>query len=312
MATRWTAQQIPDQKGRKVVVTGANSGIGLEAAKALAHQGAHVIMACRSMEKAEAAMRLVCDEVPDASIETVPLDLADLDSVALAADRILDGHGCIDVLINNAGVMALPRRLTRDGFEMQLGTNHLGHFAFTGRLLPALLSSTSARVVNVSSMAHRIGRLRLDDLQGERRYTRWGAYGQSKLANLLFTFELQRRFERDGLSIMSIACHPGYANTHLQLVAAEEADSAWRKAFWRLVNTYIAQSAAMGALPTLFAATDPTACGGDFIGPGGVTQMAGHPVKVQPAGHARSLSGAAGLWEQSVTLTGVAFEALTA
>jgi NAD(P)-dependent dehydrogenase (short-subunit alcohol dehydrogenase family) len=310
MGSRWTTDQIADQRGRVAVITGANSGIGLEATRALAQKGACVVMACRNAHKADAAMAEVRETVPEASLEFVALDLASLASVAAAAETILARHPVIDLLINNAGVMALPRRLTEDGFEMQLGTNHLGHFALTGRLLGAVLAAEAPRVVNVSSLAHRIGHVRLDDLQSARGYSRWGAYGQSKLANLLFTFELHHRLEAVGSRALSVACHPGYANTHLQLVAAEEADSTWRQGFWRLVNTHIAQSAAMGALPTLYAATASTVQGGDFIGPGGRTQMVGYPVKVQPNGRARSRSTATSLWERSVALTGVPFEGL--
>lgn len=312
MGSRWTTDDMADQRGRVAVITGANSGIGFEAARALAAKGAHVVMACRSAPKADAAMTELRAELNSPSLEFVTLDLASLTSVAAASDAILGRHPAIDLLINNAGVMALPRRLTEDGFEMQLGTNHLGHFALTGRLLPGLMAADAPRVVQVSSLAHRIGRVRLDDLQSERGYTRWGAYGQSKLANLLFAFELHRRLEASGSTALSVACHPGYANTHLQLVAAEEAGSRWRQGFWRVVNTHIAQSAAMGALPTLYAATAPTVRGADFIGPRGRTQMAGYPVKVQTSGRARSRSTARGLWERSEALTGVRFDGLGA
>jgi NAD(P)-dependent dehydrogenase (short-subunit alcohol dehydrogenase family) len=214
------------------------------------------------------------------------------------------------VLCNNAGVMAIPRRTTADGFEMQLGTNHLGHFALTGLLLESLLATPGARIVNVSSNAHHFGRMRFDDLQGERRYRKWLAYGQSKLANLLFTSELARRLAARGADAIALACHPGYAATNLQGVGPRMAGSRVREVFWRRVTGLLAQSASMGALPTLYACASPQARNGDYVGPDGFAAQSGHPVAQQPSARARDAAAAARLWEISRELTGVRFDAL--
>ncbi len=212
----WTAADIPDQKGRTILITGANSGLGLQTATALAGAGATVLMACRNAEKAAAARAQVEAAVAGADVEFVPLDLADLSSVEAAADAVAARPRPLDVLVNNAGVMAPPQRRTADGFELQLGTNHLGHFALTGRLIEKLLAADAPRIVNVSSTAHRIGRMDFDDLGWEQGYSRWPAYGRSKLANLLFTVELARRAEAAGTGLVAAAAHPGYAATNLQ------------------------------------------------------------------------------------------------
>jgi NAD(P)-dependent dehydrogenase (short-subunit alcohol dehydrogenase family) len=217
MMNHWTAEDIPDQTGKIVIVTGANSGLGFEDTRALAKKGASVVMACRSIDKAEDAARRIRAEHPAADLTIMPLDLASLDSVRQFAQDFAQRYKTLNLLINNAGVMALPhRRETADGFEMQIGTNHLGHFALTGLLMPLIASTPGARVVSVSSGAHRYSRINFDDLQAEKSYGRWPAYGQSKLANLLFTYELQRRFEAAGMDAIAVAAHPGYANTHLQ------------------------------------------------------------------------------------------------
>lgn len=213
---RWTTQDMPDQSGRVVVVTGANSGLGLEATKALAARGATVVMACRDPARAQGAATAVREAVPGAHLEVMALDLASLTSVAAFAGEVTAKHRAIDVLMNNAGVMALPRALTPDGFELQLGTNHLGHFALTLRLLPALEAAAAPRVVTVASTAHRMGRIDFDDLMGERRYKPWPAYGQAKLANLLFAYELERRLRAAGHKALSVAAHPGYSATNLR------------------------------------------------------------------------------------------------
>ena len=222
----WTAADVPDQTGRTVMVTGANSGLGLQTAKVLAGVGATVLMACRSAGKAEAARARIVSEVPDADLEIVPLDLADLSSVAAAAALVSDRPQPLDVLVNNAGVMAPPHRETADGFELQLGTNHLGHFPLTGRLIEKLLAADAPRVVNLSSTAHRIGRMDFDDLNSKRGYSRWPAYGQSKLANLLFTLELARRARAAGTGLVAAAAHPGYAATNLQTRGSASGPSA--------------------------------------------------------------------------------------
>ena len=302
-AARWTAADIPDQHGRVAVVTGANSGLGLATARELARAGAQVVMAARNTGKGEEAARRVRAEAPEADVTVEALDLASLDSVRSFAQRVRGGHEHLDLLINNAGVMAPPRRTTADGFELQLGTNHLGHFALTGLLLDAMEGREDARVVTLSSGAHRIGRIRFDDLQGERFYFRWTAYGQSKLANLLFALELDRRLRAAGSTVSSMAAHPGYAATNLQTAAPPFLD----RLIGRLGNVVIAQSADMGALPTLYAATFGGLPGGTFVGPDGIAEQRGHPRPVGMASAARDEDVARRLWEVSEQLTGVRF-----
>jgi NAD(P)-dependent dehydrogenase (short-subunit alcohol dehydrogenase family) len=299
MAAKWTAQDIPDQSGRTIVVTGANSGIGREAARALAAHGAHVVVAVRNVEKGEAAMADMSGDV-----EARHVDLADLASVrAFAAEFDRD----LDVLVNNAGVMALPKRRTTDGFEMQFGTNHLGHFALTGLLLPRLLATAAPRVVTVSSGAHRFGWIRFDDLQGERRYQKWLAYGQSKLANLLFAYELQRRADAAGLPLRSMAVHPGYAATNLQAAGPQMAGSKIEERGAEVFNKLFGQSEEMGALPTLYATTVPDLPGGSFVGPDGLLEQRGHPKVVDSNARSKDRDVARRLWEVSEELTGVTY-----
>jgi NAD(P)-dependent dehydrogenase (short-subunit alcohol dehydrogenase family) len=303
MSSKWTAAEIPDQSGRIAVVTGANSGLGTATARELARKGAQVVIACRNTGKGEQAASAICAEIPSAAVEVSELDLADLDSVRAFAERFAEPS--LDLLINNAGVMAPPRRLTKDGFESQLGTNHLGHFALTGLLLGRLLAAPAPRVVSVSSGMHRLGWMKFDNLQGERRYNNWLAYGQSKLANLLFCFELQRRAVAAGTELCSTAAHPGYAATNLQFAGP----AAWyEKAFMKVGNAVIAQSAEMGALPTLYAATVRDLPGGSFIGPDEFFEQRGHPRVVTAAGRAYNEADWRRLWEVSEQLTGVRYE----
>jgi NAD(P)-dependent dehydrogenase (short-subunit alcohol dehydrogenase family) len=309
----WTTTDIPDQSGRVAVVTGANSGLGLNTALELARKGAHVVVACRNQEKGAAALERVRAEAPAGHAELRRLDLADLASVRAFAAAVGDGLDRVDLLVNNAGIMGIPRRTTADGFEMQFGTNHLGHFALTGLLLPALLRSSAPRVVTVSSGAHRMGRIAFHDLQGERRYWRWSAYGQSKLANLLFAFELQRRAAAAGTTLLSVAAHPGYAATNLQSASARMDRIPIEGLLMKVSNALIAQSDDKGALPLLYAATmdvPPAA----YVGPDGWKEMRGYPTLVQPAGHATDEDTARRLWEVSEELTGVryAFTGLSA
>ena len=308
----WTLRDVPDQTGRTIVVTGANSGLGLEAARAFAGRGAHVVLACRSSEKAEAARQGITTSLPRASLEVMPLDLASLSSVRVFGATFTGRHDRLDVLCNNAGVMALPRRETADGFEMQLGTNHLGHFALTGLLLPLLLRTPGSRVVTQSSGMHRIGRIRFDDLHGSTRYGRWSAYGQSKLANLLFAYELQRRLARHGAEAISVACHPGYAATELQFAGARMEGSPLMERIFALGNRLLAQDAASGALPMLYAATAPDVRGGEYFGPEGIGEMWGAPKRAVSNGRSRDAAVAARLWSASEELTRVRYEALAA
>ncbi len=298
-----TADQIPDQHGRTAIVTGANSGLGLVTARELARVGARVVVACRNTGKGDAARREIEAAVPGAVLEVSELDLSSLASVHAFADRFGAAHEGLDLLVNNAGVMAPPRSTTSDGFELQLGTNHLGHFALTGLLIEGMEGRKDARVVTLSSGAHRIGRIDFDDLQRERSYNRWRAYGQSKLANLLFALELDRRLRTAGSTVTSLAAHPGYAATNLQSAAAPTID----RVVMALTNRLVAQSADMGALPTLYAATYPGLPGGTFVGPDGLAEQRGHPKPVAPSSAARDEAVAERLWRVSEELTGVSF-----
>jgi NAD(P)-dependent dehydrogenase (short-subunit alcohol dehydrogenase family) len=304
MGEKWTAERIPDQSGRIAVVTGANSGLGLVTARELARKGAAVVLACRNLEKGEAARNDVEAHVPEAQLELEELDLASLDSVGEFAERFKASHQGLDLLINNAGVMATPRRSTADGFELQFGTNHLGHFALTGLLIGEMEGRDDARVVTLSSNAHKFGRIAFDNLGGDRRYFRWRAYGQSKLANLLFALELDRRLRAAGSTVKSLAAHPGYAATNLQFAGPPGVDAAVMK----VSNKVIAQSDEMGALPTLYAATEPGREGGTFCGPDGFLEQRGHPKPVAPSTAARDEQVARRLWELSEEMTGVRFD----
>ena len=293
MSDHWTAADLPDLGGRTVIITGANSGIGLITARELARVGAHVVLAVRDQERG----RTAAASIPG-STEVRRLDLADLASVRAFAD---DWDGDVDVLINNAGVMAIPERRTVDGFEMQFATNHLGHFALTNLLLPYVTD----RVVTVSSSAHRMGRIVIDDLNWERRrYRAWAAYGQSKLANLLFTLELTRRLTAAGSPVRAYAAHPGYAATNLQAHTGNPISSA----VMAIANRVVAQSAAQGALPTLFAATQDLPSG-SYIGPDGFQETRGHPTLVGRSAAATDLETAAALWTASEELTSTTFPA---
>lgn len=295
---KWTYNDIPDQTGKIAIVTGANTGIGYETARALAHKGADVTLACRSREKGEAAAARIAAEQPKGSVVFAALDLADLDLVRDFADGFITMHDRLDLLVNNAGVMVPPESKTKQGFELQFGVNHLGHFALTGRLLELLRGTPGARVVTVSSRAHRIGTLDFDDLNfTERGYQPWRAYGQSKLANLLFTLELQRRFDAEGVDLIAAAAHPGWTGTDLQR----------NSRLARAIGSFIAMSPEQGALPTLRAATAPDVKGGDYYGPHGVRELRGYPVRVGTSDAARNAEDAARLWRVSEDLTGVRY-----
>ena len=302
--SKWNSSDIPDQTGRISLVTGANSGLGFHTAMDLAAKGSRVLMACRSEARGERAAAAIRQKLPQAQLEVTELDLADLESVRRCAETLRTDLARLDILINNAGVMAIPRRETAQAFERQFGVNHLGHFALTGALLPLLLKSPGSRIVNVSSMAHRSGRMDFSDLHGKRKYTRFGAYSQSKLANLLFTLELHRRLERKGADTISVAAHPGWAATNLQFAGPRDRGSSIEMLMMRALNALLAQSAQQGALPQLYAATAPDVSGGDFVGPDGWMEMRGHPRKVTAKGTAYDEESARQLWQVSVELTG--------
>jgi len=299
---KWTASDIPDQTGRVAVVTGANTGLGYETAAALADHGAHVVLAVRNLDKGKDAAARITAQSPGAEVGLQELDLTSLDSIRAAAEQLRSDHDRIDLLINNAGVMYTPKSTTKDGFEIQFGTNHLGHFAFTGLLLDRLLPVAGSRVVTVSSIGHRIrADIHFDDLQWERGYSRVGAYGQAKLANLLFTYELQRRLAPRGTTIAT-AAHPGGSNTELMRNLP-----AGLARVYPLVGSFIAQDAAAGALPTLRAATDPAVLGGQYYGPDGFAQTRGYPTLVASSRKSHDVDRQRRLWAVSEELTGVVY-----
>lgn len=295
----WTAEHIPDQSGKTVLFTGANTGIGFIGARELAGKHAHVVLAVRSVAKGEHAIARIMEDIPDASLEILRLDLADLASVEAAALAYRRRHDRLDILINNAGVMVPPYTKTADGFELQIGVNHFGHFALTGHLFDLLLATEDSRIVNVSSGAHKIGRIDFEDINWEkRRYRRLQAYADSKLANLLFTFELQRRLHQLPTSTMAIAAHPGVTMTDLQRYSR----------LLDILSRPVAHDIEQAALPTLRAATDPAVLGGDYFGPGRFFELSGAPERVKPIERALETERAEMLWELSCTLTGIPFD----
>ena len=306
-SSKWTAGEIPPQTGRTVLVTGANSGIGYQAALELARHGAHVLLGVRNLDKGQAALARLKQEAPGASAELAELDMASLASIRSFATSF---QRPLDLLINNAGVMALPKReLTQDGFERQFGTNHLGHFALTGLLLPQLLQTGSPRVVTVSSLAHRNGKINFDDLQSEKNYVPWDAYNQSKLANLLFALELDRHAKAAGSRLRSIPVHPGISRT--SIFANGPGLQDLKAIAVRILAPLMTQDDAAGALPTLYAATAPDAQGGVYIGPDGFNAFRGSPTVEQPRPQALDEGAAQRLWTVSEELTGVVYPPLS-
>jgi len=306
---KWTLEDIPSLEGQTWVVTGANSGLGLATVKALASKNARVIMACRDPGRAEAAADEVRRVAPAAKLELERLDLASLESIERFAAKLTQAHPVIDGLINNAGIMAIPRSTTADGFELQLGTNHLGHFALTLRLLPLLEAAKAPRLVNVASLVHKLGAMNFEDLMGEKAYGAWAAYYQSKLANLLFTYELQRRLTAAQKKTVVVAAHPGYAATNLQGVGAKMTGSKLGAWVMALGNSLLGEPAERGALPLLYAATAPEVRGGEYYGPDGLMEMRmkSVPRRCDSSDAARDPATAQRLWEVSEQLTLVRF-----
>ena len=302
----WTTRDIPDLSGKTVVVTGGNSGLGFESAKALAHRGADVILACRSSERGESARGEILAHVANAKVHAMTLDLQDLASVASFAAKFSEDFARLDILMNNAGIMNTPYGLTKDGFESQLGTNHLGHFALTGHLLDLLKSTADSRVVTVSSSAHRAGAMKFDNLlfQNGTGYTPLKAYGRSKLANLLFTYELQRQFARHDIGSISTAAHPGASQTNL---GRHIEHSLPFRVFNPLLRRVV-QGSERGALSQLRAAVGPEVCGGHYYGPDGRFGMSGYPVLVRSSRASYSLDDAEKLWRESERLTGITYQ----
>jgi NAD(P)-dependent dehydrogenase (short-subunit alcohol dehydrogenase family) len=296
---KWTAENIPDQKGKVVIVTGSSSGIGYEAARVLANKKATVIIAVRNPEKGNKAVEKIIEQNKEADVKVMELDLANLESVEKFAENFKKDYSRLDLLVNNAGVMIPPYSKTNDGFELQFGTNHLGHYALTGLLLEVLLRTEGARIVNVSSGAHKVGNLDFEDLTWEkRRYSPWRAYGDSKISNLYFTYELDRKLKEHDLDLPVTAAHPGYTATELQR----------NMGLFEFLNNIFAQDVSMGALPTLRAATEDGLKGGEYFGPNGFMEMRGYPVRVESNDLSKDEAIAKRLWEVSEQLTGVKFE----
>jgi len=294
---KWSFTDIPDQIGKVCIVTGANSGIGEPTARELGRAGAQVILACRNPEKAEKALERLRVAAPEATFEFMQCDLADLESVKTFAAAFKERFKRLDILVNNAGVMIPPYSKTKQGFELQFGTNHLGHFALTGLLLDLITATPGSRIVTVASMAHKMGKVRFDDLNREKKYRRWEAYGQSKVANLFFTYELQRRLANGGHGTLATAAHPGWTRTNLQQYSVSA----------RIFGPVVAMGPDGGAKPTLRAATDPGAASGDYFGPKHMFQMRGAPVKVGSSTYSKREDVATQLWSVSEDLTGVSF-----
>ena len=298
MAQKWDRNNIADQSGRIAIVTGANSGIGFETARVLAQKNAEVILACRSVEKAEKAVEQIKSQFPEAKCRVMALDLSSLESVRTFADAFLEKYDALDLLINNAGVMVPPYTKTADGFELQFGTNHIGHFALTGLLLEKVLETEGSRIVIVSSAAHKIGKINFDDLNWEKRkYKPAGAYGDSKIANLYFLYELQRRLSASDKQTISAAAHPGWTETNLQQ----------HSGLFQSMNPLFAQSIEMGALPTLYAAVASGVQGGDYFGPSGFMEMRGYPKKVKSNKLSHNREIAKRLWAVSEELSGIKY-----
>lgn len=289
--------------GKTAIITGANSGIGLEAAKDFAKNGAYVVMAVRNIEKGEQARQTILQQYPQAEIEVMGLDLADLSSVREFANRFTSKHNSLHFLINNAGVMVPPYSKTKDGFELQFGSNHLGHFALTGLLLPILKNTPDSRIVTVSSLAHKGASIFFDNLDGSKGYKAMKFYGQSKLANLMFAIELDKRLKQHGLYTKSLACHPGISSTNLFKIGKQDSPK-----FIKWLMDKFLQSAEMGALPTIFAATEPSLVGGEYIGPDGHGRRRGYPALDRPHRVASDVETSKKLWELSEKLTGVKFD----
>jgi NAD(P)-dependent dehydrogenase (short-subunit alcohol dehydrogenase family) len=304
--SRWSAKDVPDQHGRVVVITGGSGGLGLETARVLTAHGATVVLAGRDQAKVAGAAGELQAARPDASVQTVEVDLASLESIRKAAADLSGRFASLDLLINNAGLMFPPYGLTKDGYELQFGTNHLGHFALTGLLMPQLLATPGSRVVTVSSNGHRAGRINFADLNSARHYQRMLAYSQSKLANLMFTYELQRRLTAARVQTIALAAHPGTARTDLTRHMSKLSNAAMGPRF-RALNAWLVQDAATGALPTLRAATDPAAVGGTYYGPDGFLQLTGFPVVVTSSSRSLNRQAQRRLWVESEQLTGITY-----
>ncbi len=304
---KWKASDIPDLKGKIALVTGANSGLGYYTCLELARKGAHVVLAARNKDKGIAALEKIKSEIPTADLQFMKLDLANIESIKHFADAFIEEYDKLDILINNAGVMAIPLLRTTQGFEMQFGTNHLGHFALTSLMLPFIEKTPGARIVNVSSLMHKFGKIHFDDLNREKSYSKWDAYSQSKLSNLLFSLELHRRLRESGKTTSVMTSHPGYSATNLQIRGGEMEGSKGNILANKFLNAVVAQPAWKGALPSLYAATCPLAKSGRFYGPSGLGAVRGYPREEKINPKLTSPEVAKRLWEESERLVGMPF-----
>ena len=304
---KWKASDIPDLSGKFTLVTGANSGLGYYTCLELARKGAYVILAARNKDRGNAALEKIRSIVPTAELQFMKLDLANIESVKHFADAFIEEYEKLDILVNNAGVMAIPLRRTTQGFEMQFGTNHLGHFALTSLLFKFIDKTPGARIVNVSSLMHKFGKIHFDDLNWEKSYSKWDAYSQSKLANLLFTLELDRRIRHAGAQTRVMASHPGFASTNLQIRGGEMEGSSMNIRMNKILNKIIAQPAWKGALPSLYAATCERAESGKYYGPSGLGSLRGYPREEKINPKLTNPEEAKRLWEESERLTGIKF-----
>lgn len=309
MSGKWTQNNIPDQTGKIIVITGANSGLGLESTKILAGKGGHIVMAVRNMSKGEKARDEVLATNPAVSVDLMQVDMGDLSSIKAFADAFNAKYDRLDILLNNAGVMGIPRQETADGFEMQLGVNHLGHFALTGHLIDIIINTPQAHIHTVSSSANYFGTIKFDDINSEQSYGRWEAYYQSKLANVFFAFELQNRLDAIGVDTISNSSHPGLVMTNLQANSVQQSNTRGEAILYRIVEPILAQDASMGVLPLLYGATATDAKGGVFYGPR-LFNLRGYPAEKKPNDAAHDRAALQRLWEVSKQMTGVTFGAL--
>jgi NAD(P)-dependent dehydrogenase (short-subunit alcohol dehydrogenase family) len=303
----WTSKNISDLNKHVILITGANSGLGFESAKKLSKAGAEIIFACRNEDKALKAINLIKNEINDAKLTYYQLDLMSLNSIKDFSNKILNDYKKLNVLMNNAGIMAIPRKETQDGFEAQFGTNHLGHFALTGHLLPLILKTNNSRIVNVSSIAHTFGQMNWNDINHKNSYNKWPVYGMSKLSNLLFTQALKNKLEEHEHKTIAVSAHPGWTSTNLQLIGPQMAKSKIEYFGAKIANKVFAQDVEMGALPQIFASIDSNIKNGEFYGPNGLFNMRGFPIKVKSMKKARNYVSAEKLWSISENLTKVKY-----
>ena len=305
---RWTKENIPDLKGKIIIITGANSGLGFEITRVLSYKSPTIIMACRNLEKAENAKNIILEENPQAQLNLMQIDLSKLSSVKNFAKTFTEKYNKLDILFNNAGVMFAPKTITEDGLELHMAANHYGHFVLTGLLLNQLSKAENARIVSISSMGHRFSKIKFKDMNYEKGYNKLMAYGNSKIANLYFAYELDRKLKEANKSVISVASHPGWTKTNLQTAGGEIDNSKGQIRFWNFLNIFIAQSVDMGVLPQLRAAFDPNAKGGEYFSPEKFLHLSGYPIIKTSNKRSRNTKIAKQFWEISEALTGYSYE----